>query len=115
MKQRKHYRKFYGANASLWIQNREYSCIVKDISRSGALLTFDVLPLLKIGELVDIQIPFTDGERHVKKTAKVKRLNGNSIGIRFYGNSQAKVHEIEDTICPTGSITRNRHLLDSNG
>lgn len=90
MKQRKYFRKFYGANASLWIQNREHNCIVKDISRSSALLTFDARPPVKIGELVDIQIPFTDGERHVQKTAKVKRISGNSIGIRFYGGTSEK-------------------------
>lgn len=100
MKQRKYYRKFYGANASLWVQNREYGCIVKDISRSGALLTFDVSPPIKIGELVDIQIPYTDGERHVKKIAKVKRISGNCIGIRFCGDAQEQALSSESQKMP---------------
>ena len=88
IKQREYFRKFYGANASLLIEDREYRCIVKDISKGGAQLSFDASPPVKIGELVDVQIPFTDGERYMRKRAKVKRLNGNNIGIRFCGSPQ---------------------------
>lgn len=86
IKQREYFRKFYGANASLMIEQRQYHCIVKDISRGGAQLSFDGFPPVKIGDLVDVQIPFTNGERHITKRAEVKRLNGNSIGIRFNGS-----------------------------
>lgn len=80
---RKHDRKLCNTIALLIIQNQEHTCMIKNISRGGALLSIGVHFPLKIGELMEIQIPFSDGKRYVKKTAKVKRFNDKSIAIKF--------------------------------
>lgn len=80
---RKHDRKLCNTIARLLIQNQEHTCMIENIGRGGALLSIGVHFPLKIGELVEIQIPFSDGERYVKKTAKVKRFNDQSIAIQF--------------------------------
>lgn len=82
-KKRKHDRKLYCAIAFLMMANQEYTCAIENISKGGAMLSVDVSFPIKIGELVDIQIPYSDGKRYVKKTAKVLRFNENSIAIKF--------------------------------
>ena len=81
---RKHDRKLCSnTSAFLIIQNQEFSCMVEDISRGGALLSIDEHFPVKIGELIEIQIPFSDSKQYVKKTAQVKRVNGKNIAIQF--------------------------------
>ncbi|MGD9368409.1 MAG: PilZ domain-containing protein [Desulfobacteraceae bacterium] len=80
---RKHDRKLCSTMAQLVIQNNEHTCRIENISKGGALLSIGVHFPLKIGELVEIQIPFSDGKRYVKKTAKVKRFNDKNIAIKF--------------------------------
>ena len=65
------------------IQNQEFSCLVEDISRGGALLSIDEHFPFKIGELIEIQIPYSDSKQFVKKTAQVKRVNGKNIALQF--------------------------------
>jgi len=57
--------------------------MIQDICRGGALLSIDEHFPLKIGELIEIQIPFSDSKQYVKKTAQVKRVNGKNIAIQF--------------------------------
>jgi hypothetical protein len=81
---RKHDRKLCNnTTAFLTIQDQEYSCTVEDISRGGALLTIDEHFTLKIGEIIEIQIPFSDSKKYVKKTAQIKRFNNKNIAIKF--------------------------------
>lgn len=81
---REHNRKLCGSTtAFLTIQDQEYACTVENISKGGALLAIDGHFPLKIGELVEIQIPFSDSKQYVKKTAQVKRFSTKNIAIKF--------------------------------
>lgn len=80
---RKHDRKPYSATAILLVQNQEYVCSIQNISKGGALLSIDVTFPVSFGEMVDIEIPFSDGKRHVKKTAKVRRFSDKEIAVKF--------------------------------
>ena len=80
---REHDRKPYSATAILLIQNQEYVCSVENISKGGALLSIDVSFPVSFGEMVDVQIPFSDGKRHIKKTAKVRRFSDKEIALKF--------------------------------
>ena len=57
--------------------------MVEDICIGGALLFIDEHFPVKIGELIEIQIQFSDSKQYVKKTALVKRVNGKNIAIQF--------------------------------
>ena len=81
---RKHDRKLCSnTSAFLIIQNQEFSCMVEDICVGGALLSIDEYFPVKIGELIEIQIQFSESKQYVKKTAQVKRVNGKNIAIQF--------------------------------
>lgn len=80
---RKHDRRQYGANAMLIVRNREYSCLVQNISNSGALLVTDIPLPIRLGQLVEIQIPFSNGTSYVEKSAKIKRIQDDGIAIKF--------------------------------
>jgi len=57
--------------------------MVEDICIGGAQLSTDEHFPVKIGELIEIQIQFSDSKQYVKKTAQVKRVNGKNIAIQF--------------------------------
>ena len=80
---RRYQRRSYSADAYLLIQDKEYVCVVENLSKGGALLSLDVSFPIEIGDLVDIQIPFSNGDRYVKKTAKIMRFSDKNIAIKF--------------------------------
>ncbi|MDJ0783280.1 MAG: PilZ domain-containing protein [Desulfosarcinaceae bacterium] len=80
---RRHPRKAYGAPITITYDNDSYSCVLNDISKGGAFLGIEAGHQIRPGAFIDINIPFTDRGKFVKKVGKVTRVDKQGIGVRF--------------------------------
>jgi hypothetical protein len=80
---RKHERKGYGTNIVFAIKERAYSGILKNISIGGAFIVTSSVNQMSVGEVITINIPFTDGRKHVRRKARIKWGNNEGFAVEF--------------------------------
>ena len=74
-------RRIYDQTISFSTQERQYTALCKDISNGGIFIqTGDVF---RLGQLVTLDIPFSDGRESIKIPAEIVRVNPDGIGLKF--------------------------------
>jgi len=74
-------RKAFEKKISFSVQERNYKAICKDISNGGLFIQTD--EVFTLGQVVMLNIPFSNGNREIKVPAEIVRVNDRGIGLRF--------------------------------
>lgn len=74
-------RKHYDQSISFYVQNRRYQAICKDISSGGIFIQTD--EVFHLGQMVTLDIPFSNGDQSIKVPAEIVRVDSEGIGLRF--------------------------------
>jgi hypothetical protein len=80
---RSHERKKYGADIVFAHNERSYYGTLKDLSLGGAFIKTVSVNQFGRGDLITVSIPFTDGEKHLKRNGRVKWKNDEGFAIEF--------------------------------
>jgi Tfp pilus assembly protein PilZ len=75
------FRRKYAQTISFSAQNRHYRAFCKDISSSGIFI--QTSEIFQLGQLVTLDIPFSDGKESIKVPAEIVRVSTDGIGLRF--------------------------------
>jgi Tfp pilus assembly protein PilZ len=78
---RNDFRRKYDQTITFSTQNRQYSAYCKDISNSGIFI--QTSEIFQLGQLVTLDIPFSDGKESIKVPAEIVRVNPDGIGLKF--------------------------------
>ena len=78
---RNDFRRKYDQTITFSTQNRQYSAYCKDISNSGIYI--QTSEIFQLGQLVTLDIPFSDGKESIKVPAEIVRVNPDGIGLKF--------------------------------
>ena len=74
-------RRIYDQTISFSTLDRQYTALCKDISNGGLFIqTGDVF---RLGQLVTLDIPFSNGNESIKVPAEIVRVNPDGIGLKF--------------------------------
>lgn len=80
---RRHERKDYGTNIVFASKDRGYSGILKNISIGGAFIVTSSVNQFSPGDVITINIPFTDGRKHIRRKARIKWGNDEGFAVEF--------------------------------
>ena len=78
---RNDFRRVYDRTITFSTQDRQYSALCKDISNGGAFIQTG--EIFRLGQLVTLDIPFSDGKESIKVPAEIVRVNTDGIGLKF--------------------------------
>lgn len=76
-------RKQYGANILFTHKNKTFSGKIKDISLSGAFVSTPNTNNFSKNDTVIIDIPFSNQESCVSRTARIVRVTDSGFAVRF--------------------------------
>ena len=74
-------RKPYERTISFFVKNRRYQAICKDISSGGIFIQTN--EVFHLGQVITLDIPFSDGEQSLQVPAEIVRVDNEGIGLRF--------------------------------
>ena len=74
-------RKPYDQTISFYVQNRHYEASCKDISSGGIFIQTD--EVFHVGQIVTLDIPFSNRNQSIKVPAEIVRVDSEGIGLRF--------------------------------
>ncbi|MEJ2097119.1 MAG: PilZ domain-containing protein [Deltaproteobacteria bacterium] len=74
-------RKPYDQTISFYVKNRRYQAVCKDISTGGVFIQTN--EIFRVGQIVTLDIPFSDGEQTIQVPAEIVRVDSDGIGLRF--------------------------------
>lgn len=80
---RYHERKKYPAEIVFRHANRLYAGSLKDVSLGGAFIETFCMDQLCTKDIVTLSIPFSSGQRNVKRRGSILRLNHTGFGVKF--------------------------------
>ncbi|BBO66708.1 hypothetical protein DSCA_06380 [Desulfosarcina alkanivorans] len=81
---RRYERKNYNTDVVFSLQGKAYAGTLKDISMGGAfVMTLSVNQVYK-GDVIVISIPYTSGQKNIKRRAKVLWTSGEGFAIEFF-------------------------------
>ncbi|MFC1876359.1 PilZ domain-containing protein [Thermodesulfobacteriota bacterium] len=75
------FRRMYDQTITFSTQDRRYSALCKDISNGGIFI--QTSEIFQLGQLVTLDIPFSDGRDSIKVPAEIVRVNPDGIGLKF--------------------------------
>jgi len=78
---RNDFRRVYDRTITFSTQDRQYSALCKDISNGGVFIQTG--EIFRLGQLVTLDIPFSDGKESIKVPAEIVRVNTDGIGLKF--------------------------------
>lgn len=81
---RKHERRRYKAEIVIIHHQRPNPGPLKDISIGGAYIVTPAVNQFSAGDVVTIDIPFSTGEKSVKRRARVQRQDNAGIAVEFF-------------------------------
>lgn len=76
-------RKRYGVDIMFSHKNKGYRGRLKDVSLGGAFIISNNVNQFDEGELITVSIPFTSGNKHVKRRGRIKWMNNEGFAIEF--------------------------------
>ena len=79
--EREDFRRKYDQTITFSTQNRQYRAYCKDISSGGIFI--QTSEIFQLGQLVTLEIPFSDGKEAIKVPAEIVRVNTDGIGLKF--------------------------------
>jgi hypothetical protein len=74
-------RRIYDQTITFSTQDRQYTALCKDISNGGIFI--QTADMFQLGQLVTLDIPFSNGKESIKVPAEIVRINADGIGLRF--------------------------------
>ncbi len=80
---RRHERKGYSAEIIFSHRGKAYSGSIKNISLGGAYIATSSVNQFSSGDLITLSIPFTTGDKHVKKKGRIQWTNIEGFAIEF--------------------------------
>ena len=80
---RVHERKTYTAEVLFSHNQRMYSGTIRNISLGGAFIETAHTQRFALGDSVILSIPFTAGEKHIKRNGRIKWMNHHGFAIAF--------------------------------
>ncbi len=80
---RYHERKKYPAEIVFRHANRLYAGSLKDVSLGGAYIETYCADRFSAKDIVTLSIPFSSGQRNVKREGSILRLNSKGFGVEF--------------------------------
>ena len=75
------FRRKYDQTITFSTQDRQYSALCKDISNGGIFI--QTSEIFQLGQLVTLDIPFSDGKKSIKVPAEIVRVSSDGIGLKF--------------------------------
>jgi hypothetical protein len=75
------FRRMYDQTITFSTQDRQYSALCRDISSGGIFI--QTLDIFKLGQLVTLDIPFSNEKESIKVPAEIVRVNPDGIGLKF--------------------------------
>jgi Tfp pilus assembly protein PilZ len=80
---RSHERKTYTAEVLFSHSHRMYSGTMRNISLGGAFIEIAHTGRFTVGDRVTLSIPFTAGEKHIKRNGRIKWMNHRGFAVAF--------------------------------
>lgn len=74
-------RRIYEQTITFSTQDRQYKALCKDISNGGIFI--QTSEIFRLGQLVTLDIPFSDGKESIEVPAEIVRVNPDGIGLKF--------------------------------
>jgi len=81
---RKHERKIYKNDIVFSYKNHVYAGTIKNISLGGAFIATRTVNQFSVGDVITLSIPFTNGEKHVKRKARIEWHNNEGFAVEFF-------------------------------
>jgi Tfp pilus assembly protein PilZ len=78
-----HERKLYSKEIIFSHKNNAYAGLIKNISLGGAFVATSSVNQFSCGDMVTLSIPFTTGQKYVKRKGRIQWLNNEGIAIEF--------------------------------
>jgi Tfp pilus assembly protein PilZ len=78
-----HERKIYAKEVVFSHKNKAYGGQIKNISLGGAFIATNSVNQFSEGDIVTLSIPFTTGQKHVKRKGRIQWMNDEGIAIEF--------------------------------
>jgi Tfp pilus assembly protein PilZ len=79
--ERNEIRKTYDQKISFFVQNRRYRALCKDISSGGIFI--QTSEVFHLGQIVTLDIPFSNGDQSIQVPAEIVRIDTEGIGLKF--------------------------------
>ena len=80
---RVHERKTYTAEVLFSHNHRMYSGTMRNISLGGAFIEIAHTHRFAVGDSVTLSIPFTAGEKHIKRNGRIKWMSHHGFAVAF--------------------------------
>ncbi len=74
-------RRIYDQTITFFTQNRQYRALCKNISNDGIFI--QTSEIFRLGQLVTLDIPFSDGKESITVPAEIVHVNPDGIGLQF--------------------------------
>ena len=81
------FRRVYDQTITFSTQDRRYTALCKDISNGGIFI--QTSDMFQLGQLVTLDIPFSNGKESIQVPAEIVRINPDGIGLRFLKKEDA--------------------------
>jgi Tfp pilus assembly protein PilZ len=74
-------RRTYEQTITFSTQDRRYKALCRNISNGGIFI--QTSEIFRLGQLVTLDIPFSDGKESIKVPAEIVRIETEGIGLKF--------------------------------
>jgi hypothetical protein len=81
---RRYERKRYNKDVVFSLKNYTFAGTLKDISMGGAFVLTQSVNQVQKGDVIKINIPFTDGMKTINRRAKVLWTSGEGFAVEFF-------------------------------
>jgi len=78
-----HERKSYATEVIFSHNEKAYAGSVKNISLGGAFVATSSVNQFSSGDVITLSIPYTTGQKHVKRKGRIQWLNNEGFAIEF--------------------------------
>jgi len=78
-----HERKLYTTEVIFSHKDKAYAGRIKNISLGGAYIATSSVNQFSSGDVITLSIPFTTGQKHVKRRGRIQWMNNEGIAIEF--------------------------------
>ena len=79
-----HERKIYTKEVAFSHNNKAYAGYIKNISLGGAYIATRSVNQFSTGDTITLSIPFSTGQKHVKRKGRIQWMNDEGFAIEFY-------------------------------
>jgi hypothetical protein len=81
---RNHERKLYSTEIIFSHNSNSYEGRIKNISLGGAFIATKSVNQFSCGDIIKISIPFTTGQKYVKRKGRIQWMNNEGIAVEFF-------------------------------